>query len=129
MPGWKSLLALAAVAVITTAVAIIGTCLFLGLGSLLAWLSPLTLVQALYVTIGATIAMSLVANALLVNAQCFENDDEEDLDDDFDFGEEEDEDPFRAIDVEETTPQRPKTGRNDPCPCGSGKKYKRCCGT
>ena len=20
------------------------------------------------------------------------------------------------------------TGRNDPCPCGSGKKYKRCCG-
>ena len=22
---------------------------------------------------------------------------------------------------------RRKTGRNDPCPCGSGKKYKRCC--
>ena len=22
----------------------------------------------------------------------------------------------------------PKTGRNEPCPCGSGKKYKRCCG-
>jgi hypothetical protein len=21
----------------------------------------------------------------------------------------------------------PKTGRNDPCPCGSGKKYKKCC--
>jgi preprotein translocase subunit SecA len=21
-----------------------------------------------------------------------------------------------------------KIGRNDPCPCGSGKKYKRCCG-
>ncbi len=21
-----------------------------------------------------------------------------------------------------------KTGRNEPCPCGSGKKYKRCCG-
>ncbi len=31
-------------------------------------------------------------------------------------------------------PQRPvhtggKIGRNDPCPCGSGKKYKNCCGT
>jgi preprotein translocase subunit SecA len=27
-------------------------------------------------------------------------------------------------------PQRtgPKVGRNDPCPCGSGKKYKNCCG-
>jgi len=23
---------------------------------------------------------------------------------------------------------QPKVGRNDPCPCGSGKKYKRCCG-
>ncbi|GEO16325.1 hypothetical protein MAE02_40210 [Microvirga aerophila] len=21
-----------------------------------------------------------------------------------------------------------KVGRNDPCPCGSGKKYKKCCG-
>ncbi|MEI7451004.1 MAG: PBPRA1643 family SWIM/SEC-C metal-binding motif protein [Desulfomonile sp.] len=21
-----------------------------------------------------------------------------------------------------------KIGRNDPCPCGSGKKFKRCCG-
>jgi preprotein translocase subunit SecA len=23
---------------------------------------------------------------------------------------------------------REKIGRNDPCPCGSGKKYKNCCG-
>ncbi len=23
--------------------------------------------------------------------------------------------------------EEPKTGRNDPCPCGSGKKYKKCC--
>ena len=22
-----------------------------------------------------------------------------------------------------------KPGRNDPCPCGSGKKYKKCCGS
>ncbi|MBQ2342967.1 MAG: SEC-C domain-containing protein [Acidaminococcaceae bacterium] len=22
----------------------------------------------------------------------------------------------------------PEVGRNDPCPCGSGKKYKNCCG-
>ncbi|VAW15799.1 hypothetical protein MNBD_BACTEROID05-212, partial [hydrothermal vent metagenome] len=22
----------------------------------------------------------------------------------------------------------PKVGRNDPCSCGSGKKYKKCCG-
>jgi len=24
--------------------------------------------------------------------------------------------------------RQPKVGRNDPCPCGSGKKYKKCCG-
>lgn len=24
--------------------------------------------------------------------------------------------------------EQPKVGRNEPCPCGSGKKYKRCCG-
>ena len=29
-----------------------------------------------------------------------------------------------------STPKKaaPKVGRNDPCPCGSGKKYKQCCG-
>ena len=26
------------------------------------------------------------------------------------------------------TNEGPKVGRNDPCPCGSGKKYKQCCG-
>ena len=26
------------------------------------------------------------------------------------------------------TIHKKKIGRNDPCPCGSGKKYKNCCG-
>jgi preprotein translocase subunit SecA len=32
--------------------------------------------------------------------------------------------------MEKAKPVRtgPKVGRNDPCPCGSGKKYKQCCG-
>ena len=33
--------------------------------------------------------------------------------------------------LHETETQRreaPKIGRNDPCPCGSGKKFKKCCG-
>ena len=30
-------------------------------------------------------------------------------------------------DIQEPTHEA-KIGRNDPCPCGSGKKYKRCCG-
>ncbi|MDE6244482.1 MAG: preprotein translocase subunit SecA [Treponemataceae bacterium] len=31
----------------------------------------------------------------------------------------------QTVTVRRTTP---KVGRNDPCPCGSGKKYKKCCG-
>jgi hypothetical protein len=30
--------------------------------------------------------------------------------------------------VETYVRSAPKTGRNDPCPCGSGKKFKKCCG-
>jgi preprotein translocase subunit SecA len=35
-----------------------------------------------------------------------------------------------AATAEKAKPVRtgPKVGRNDPCPCGSGKKYKHCCG-
>jgi len=35
-----------------------------------------------------------------------------------------------AASAEKAKPVRtgPKVGRNDPCPCGSGKKYKHCCG-
>ena len=41
-----------------------------------------------------------------------------------------------AMQAPEAVPEKPKTvrrnqpkvGRNDPCPCGSGKKYKKCCG-
>jgi len=40
--------------------------------------------------------------------------------------------PGQAAPAEEATPpikrDQPKVGRNDPCPCGSGKKYKKCCG-
>jgi preprotein translocase subunit SecA len=28
----------------------------------------------------------------------------------------------------QTVVKGPQPGRNDPCPCGSGKKYKKCCG-
>ena len=30
--------------------------------------------------------------------------------------------------AEAIPPAAIKAGRNDPCPCGSGKKYKKCCG-
>ena len=33
-----------------------------------------------------------------------------------------------SVHVPEPHRSTPKIGRNDPCPCGSGKKYKKCCG-
>jgi hypothetical protein len=50
----------------------------------------------------------------------------EDLDDDPDS-------LFSRLRTEYDFPQpyrrtEPKVGRNEPCPCGSGKKYKKCCG-
>ncbi len=46
----------------------------------------------------------------------FEDDDEDDYFDDYEY-------------LPPTEPARtsPKIGRNEPCPCGSGKKYKKCC--
>jgi SEC-C motif domain protein len=34
----------------------------------------------------------------------------------------------RAPTPEQVVREGPKIGRNDPCPCGSGKKHKKCCG-
>jgi|GEM_PF-304756 len=44
----------------------------------------------------------------------------------FDYDEEEDDSFFPLFNNPFTT--QPKIGRNDACPCGSGKKYKKCCG-
>ena len=50
------------------------------------------------------------------------------------FDEQPAEEPARRQAAAEEPPTRPvrrenpKVGRNDPCPCGSGKKYKQCCG-
>jgi uncharacterized protein YecA (UPF0149 family) len=39
----------------------------------------------------------------------------------------EDEDPLPPP-VKPIKAEGEEIGRNDPCPCGSGKKYKKCCG-
>jgi len=36
--------------------------------------------------------------------------------------------PQGQVRVKQIKLSGPKVGRNDPCPCGSGKKYKKCCG-
>jgi preprotein translocase subunit SecA len=50
-------------------------------------------------------------------------------DDDFDDEDGDDEDGEDFLEVTQPIVRaEPKVGRNDPCPCGSGKKYKKCHG-
>lgn len=91
--------------------------LLVGLGLLLTRILPLTLFQAAVLVMGASVATSLwlIMIACFIRAMRYlppwEVDDDED----------EEDKPLN-------TPKF-QTPRNAPCPCGSGKKYKHCCGS
>lgn len=44
------------------------------------------------------------------------------------FTEEKRKELYKTQKSSQTVIKPPKVGRNEPCPCGSGKKYKKCCG-
>lgn len=56
----------------------------------------------------------------------WEKEDEE-VEDDEDDDDEDDWSDDDIYDLEPFVRESPKIGHNDPCPCGSGKKYKKCC--
>jgi hypothetical protein len=101
------------------------------LGVLLSWILPLTPFQGTLVHLvlfslaiaflGVTLLFERIKDIFWSTA-----DEVDDLNEEVDF---------RLHDGSGSTTQRPlpprrdpiKIGRNDPCPCGSGKKYKFCC--
>ncbi len=102
-----------------------------GLGVLLSWIFPLTpfqgtllhlvLFSVAIVFIGVSLLFEHIRDTFWATA-----DEEDGVDEEVDFLER---------NARSSTVQRPlppqrepiKVGRNDPCPCGSGKKYKLCC--
>ena len=44
------------------------------------------------------------------------------------FSQEKQDEIAKAYKKSKTVVKENKVGRNEPCPCGSGKKYKKCCG-
>ena len=44
------------------------------------------------------------------------------------FDKEKQQELYKQEKTSHTVVKAPKVGRNDPCPCGSGQKYKKCCG-
>ena len=103
---------------------LLGVATFIGLGALLTRWLPLSLFQASALAVGAAAAVALVFQtfASMMHLQMDHRDDDDDDDSGWTLDDEPDGTPALA------KPNPAKIGRNAPCPCGSGKKYKNCCG-
>ena len=144
----RNLIALLLVLLSLALAAIVSTCLFLGVGYVLSIILPLSLFQSVVLAIGSSFVFAFSIAAVSLGTQIyrhglflssedphveFDEDDEdyfydEDEEDEDNEGEEYDEDGRESV----LNPRRVaetavKIGRNAPCPCGSGLKYKRCC--
>lgn len=110
------------VLLLSLALAVLGSALFIGFGALLTLWLPLSLFQASCLAIGAafTLAITIFALTYIVHFQADHAFDDDLIDWD-PIDDEDDQIPFPE-------PETPKVGRNAPCPCGSGKKFKNCCG-
>jgi len=102
---------------------LLGLATFIGLGALLTRWLPLSLFQASALALGAAAAVALVFQtfASMMHLQMDHRDDDDE------FGWTLDDEPDGTLAPAEPAPA--KIGRNAPCPCGSGKKYKNCCGS
>lgn len=107
----------------TLVLAVLGVAVFIGLGALLSHWLPLSLFHASTLAVVATIAMALVILAVTMMMR-FQMDNTVG-DDDLGWEPIEEDDSHTSI----AAPRVPTVPRNQPCPCGSGKKFKNCCGT
>ncbi len=131
----KIILYLAVVLIKALFLLALGVSVVLGFGALLAHLVPLSLYQASLLTAVTAFVLMFIAFVMTFITR-FPTGASPDLgDDDWEDEEEEEEeedgwgDDGRPMILH--APLRntePKPGRNSPCPCGSGKKYKTCCG-
>lgn len=109
----------------------------IGMGYLLAAIFPLTLFQSSIVSIGTILIITFLGLGITVCVyfsdmartlkESYEEEFEDDefMDDD-EFGDDEMSENLNRFD--NRIVDSVNIGRNTPCPCGSGKKYKRCCG-
>ena len=96
---------------------------------------PVTVFQSSVLCIGATFVFAFIISAVTIVKQIFGRrqydkiqytDEEEDNNDEYVAKEEK---AFDNVSHRKfTVVNKRKIGRNEPCPCGSGKKYKHCCG-
>ncbi len=113
--------------------------LFLGGGYLLTLMLDFTLFQATLICSSSSFVLTFFIviffsldhfitdqkKTTITRRYDYDDDDDEDDDDDDD---DEDDPPIRRPRRRFRVVRSQKIGRNAPCPCGSGKKYKNCCG-
>ena len=110
------------------------TVIFIGCGYLISLITALTLFQASLLCIGTTFLLVLVVVIIVagvmindyIQTSDYDEDEDDDEEEEEDYDEEDENDD--AIRRDFTVIKKRKTGRNEPCPCESGKKYKYCCG-
>jgi hypothetical protein len=116
-------------------VAMVSTSMFIGIGYVLSCILPLSLFQGALLSIGASfvIVFSISATAIVIQMawrkelDYIDDEFDDDSEDEFD-GDDYDDDIEDLHNKHHVVENTVKIGRNRPCPCGSGRKYKRCCG-
>jgi len=117
----------------------ISTAAFVAAGYLLSLILPVTVFQSSVLCIGATFVFAFIISAVTIGKQIFDRREYDKIQYTYEEEEEEEEDDDEYVEKEEkafdnvshrsfTVVNKRKVGRNEPCPCGSGKKYKHCCG-
>jgi uncharacterized membrane protein len=118
-------------------VVVCSTCMFAGVGYVISCILPLNLFQGALLSIGAAfvIVFSISAIAIIIrlsrrtDLDYMDDEFEEDWEDEFDDGGDYDDDDTKDLyDEHSVIENTVKIGRNSLCHCGSGLKYKRCCG-
>jgi len=112
---------------------VVAAALFLGFGLFLSLWLPLSLTQATALSIGSSftlVAMFYVVFSIISVLQPYRhlNDDHTWNDEDNELEDWDDEPDSNIPATNSSSPHlHIKVGRNQNCPCGSGKKFKRCC--
>lgn len=127
----KKILTLLLVIILFSLFCIVPTGMFIGIGYIFFLIFPLTLFQASFLCSIAAFVFTFITVCLILgigvrNSHWLSDSSDEDDDEEM---EEEAEDDDDEEELSETDLKNIfKVGRNTPCPCGSGKKFKFCCG-
>ena len=113
----------------------VSTFIFIGIGYSISCFLPLSLFQSALLSIGTAFVLVLGISAITIVIQISRRteleyaDDEYDEDWDGEFDDDDQDDDIEEVhNTHHVVENTVKIGRNRLCPCGSGLKYKRCCG-